>query len=94
MDIHSELRKHLAEGGVAYSFALGRVGEIMSVSNGGVNDLVPVEVCPKSRTWKTPSGHNHTHGATSFAVGDAVAIQERQDADGRKILIVVNKDLM
>lgn len=92
MDIHDELRKHLAEGGVAYSFALGRVGEIMSVAEPG--DIVPVEVCPKSRTWKTPAGHNHTHGATSFAVGDAVAIQQRQDADGKLILIVVNKDLM
>lgn len=90
MTIHDELRQHLAAGNVAYSFALGRVGEIMSVSD-SPNDIVPVEVCPKSRTWKTPAGHNHTHGATTFLAGDEVELQERQDADGRKILIVVNK---
>lgn len=90
MNMHDELRQHLAAGGVAYSFAWGRVGEIMSVDN---NPLAPVEVCPKSRTWYTPPGHNHTHGATTFLAGDAVELQERQDADGRKILIVVNKDL-
>lgn len=92
MTIHDELREHLAAGGVAYSFAAGRVGEIMRVS-AAENDIAPVEVCPKSRTWYTPPGHNHQHGATTFLVGDAVELQERKDADDHKILIVVNKGL-
>lgn len=91
MTIHDEIKALLDRGEIVYSFALGRVGQIMSVDNHPSGFVI--EICPKSRTHNDITRHRHPHGATTFVVGDDVELQKKQDASGRDIWAVINKDL-
>lgn len=87
--IHDEIKRLLDNGEIVYSFAAGRVGQIMSVDNHPSG--FAIEVCPKGRTYNTITRHRHIHGATTFIVGDPVELQKKQDADGKPVWAVVNK---
>lgn len=86
--MHDEIKALLDKGEIVYSFALGRVGQIMSVDNHPSG--FQVEICPK-RVNDRVSRHRHTHGATTFVIGDPVELVKKHDITGRPIWAVVNK---
>lgn len=83
MDIHDEIRKHLANGERVFSHAAGRVGIISHVSDNPL-DLFPV-------TIKSMRGRTRPNGATTFLRGDAVKLVRRSEYRGGPAWVVVNE---
>lgn len=88
MNIHEDIKKLLNDGKIVYSFALGRVGQIIDVHPHPSGFVV--EVCPKGRTWNPVTRHNHQHGVTTFLIGDPVELHKKEDAAGKEIWVVQN----
>lgn len=90
MNIHEEIKELLVSGKIVYSFAVGRVGQIMHYTD---HPVAPIEICPRNRPHDNKKGHRHQHGATTFLSGDPVQLQRRFDYADQAIWVVVNTEL-
>lgn len=84
MNIHDHIKQLLSEGEIVYSFALGRVGQIIAIEN---DSILPVHVARYRPGQRGRLGHI---GVTTFLSGDKVALATREDAGGKKVWAVVN----
>lgn len=80
MNIHQQIKVHLDQGDIVYSFALGRVGQIIAVDD---HPFAPVTIKPNYKNYTC---------ATTFTVGDKVKLVEKEDAEGKPIWAVVNTE--
>lgn len=69
MNIHEQIKDLLDKGETVHSYALGRVGKVISVHNASPLGF-DVEVCHRYLV----KSHRHTHGVTTFLRGDPVKL--------------------
>ena len=74
--VQLQIKELLEDGVTVYSSAAGRVGRVMAVDSNWVS------ICPYERPWKRVTSHRHTHGATTFRLGDKVKLVGHRDQQG------------